>query len=391
MNVNIFSQQIEEIHLRLADLYEGAIALEPLRQTDLLPTAFKELGIASEELQVAVETLRQQNEELASVHQELEAERQRYQELFEFAPQAYLITDAEGTIREANRAAAALLNVSHEFLVGKPLTVFITQQERRDFRHQLNQLSEPQQVREWEVRIQPRHKEIFDAAVTVALSVNKKGNPATLRWMIRDITASKRANGVLRKDDYDNKSDRVLHRYSRGEIVPLDPQKLWLVCQGLVRLTTMGENCEEVLVGLAGPSMLFGSCLTTLHTYQATALSDVELVTISLAEIAASPTLAQSILPKINRRLQQTESLLAISGQRRLQDRLQNLLLLLKQEIGEPVAQGTRLSVRLTHQDLANACGVTRVTITRLLGKLQQEEKIVFDSKYHIILVNINS
>jgi PAS domain-containing protein len=104
MNVNIFSQQIEEIHLRLADLYEGAIALEPLRQTDLLPTAFKELGIASEELQVAVETLRQQNEELAGVHQELEAERQRYQELFEFAPQAYLITDVEGTIREANRA-----------------------------------------------------------------------------------------------------------------------------------------------------------------------------------------------------------------------------------------------------------------------------------------------
>jgi len=52
MNVNMFAQQID-IHWRLADLF----TVEP--PAELLPLAFKELGIASD--QVAAEELHQQN------------------------------------------------------------------------------------------------------------------------------------------------------------------------------------------------------------------------------------------------------------------------------------------------------------------------------------------
>jgi len=48
--------------------------------------------------------------------------------------------DEVGTIREANRAAAILLNVSQRFLIGKPLITFISYEERRAFRSKLNQL-----------------------------------------------------------------------------------------------------------------------------------------------------------------------------------------------------------------------------------------------------------
>jgi PAS domain-containing protein len=65
-----------------------------------------------EELQVSGEELRVQNEELAAARQTVETERQRYQELFDFAPDGYLVTNAEGVIQEANRAAAGLLRVS---------------------------------------------------------------------------------------------------------------------------------------------------------------------------------------------------------------------------------------------------------------------------------------
>ncbi|HAA27728.1 MAG TPA: hypothetical protein DCE56_08735 [Cyanobacteria bacterium UBA8553] len=62
--------------------------------------------------------------------------------------------------------------------------------------------------------------------------------------------------------------------------------------------------------------------------------------------------------------------------------------------MNQKVAQGTCLKVRLTHQDLADACGATRVTITRLLGKLQKkrkkERKIALESKHHIIFRDIN-
>jgi CRP-like cAMP-binding protein len=71
-----------------------------------------------------------------------------------------------------------------------------------------------------------------------------------------------------------------------------------------------------------------------------------------------------------------------------VEDRLQHLLLLMKRDIGQSVAEGTRLSVRLTHQNLANAIGTTRVTVTRLLSKLKSEGAISLDRDRHIILNN---
>src|SRR5689334_10092441 len=77
--------------------------------------------VALEELHTAQEELHQQNEALAAAAVELQAERQRYQALFDFAPDCYLVTDAHGVIREANRAATPLFHAPVEYLVGKPL------------------------------------------------------------------------------------------------------------------------------------------------------------------------------------------------------------------------------------------------------------------------------
>ncbi len=192
---------------------------------------------------------------------------------------------------------------------------------------------------------------------------------------------------MLEYNYYDISFERPKDFYANGQIVPDYNQFIWLVCEGVVKLNRISKNSEEVILGFAGPQMVFGSSLTSLPTYLATAFSkNVQLACISLSEIAASSDLAQAILPKIIRRLQQTECFLAIYGQRRVLDRLQNLLLLLKQEFGQPVAQGTRLQLRLTHNQLASACGTTRVTMTRLLGKLQEEGKITFDRNYRITL-----
>jgi CRP-like cAMP-binding protein len=126
--------------------------------------------------------------------------------------------------------------------------------------------------------------------------------------------------------------------------------------------------------------------LTALPLYQATALADTQVWCIPLTDFATSAELKQQLLPQISQRLRQTELLLAVYGQARVADRFDSLLRLLKQEIGQPVADGTRLLVRLTHEDLATACCTTRVTITRLLKKLQQLKKLSVDSQRHLIL-----
>jgi PAS domain S-box-containing protein len=51
----------------------------------------------------------------------LEREIERYAQFFEHAPDAYIITDAGGSVREANRAALALLGAKHDDIVGRSL------------------------------------------------------------------------------------------------------------------------------------------------------------------------------------------------------------------------------------------------------------------------------
>ncbi|MGD1808866.1 Crp/Fnr family transcriptional regulator [Dapis sp. BLCC M126] len=181
-----------------------------------------------------------------------------------------------------------------------------------------------------------------------------------------------------------------LHFYQKGETIPLMSQGIWQICQGLVRLSNLYPLGEEGLLGWAGPSMCFGSCFSYLHTYRATALSDVCLMCYTMIEIEASPKLTQELLPQLVRRFKQTEALLAIAGQRRVEDRLHQLLLLLKQEFGQCMGDGTRLNIRLTHQDIAAAIGTTRVTVTRLLGKLKQQGWVIIDKDRHLILKNEN-
>lgn len=191
---------------------------------------------------------------------------------------------------------------------------------------------------------------------------------------------------ILELDHNELREGRRLHFYAKGEGIPLVSQGVWQVCQGLVQLSTPCLNGEEVWLGWADPSMFFGQWFSLLPSYQATALSDVHLIWFSLAEINASARLSQLVLPQMVRRMRQTEALLAISGQRRVEERLQQLFLLMKQEMGEPMPEGTRFRVRLTHQNLANAIGTTRVTVTRLLSKLKREGAITMDSDRHIIL-----
>ena len=179
---------------------------------------------------------------------------------------------------------------------------------------------------------------------------------------------------------------RSVSAFRPGQSIPLGSQDIWVVCRGIVQLATLYPNGDEALLGLAGPSMPFGLPLTLIHPYQATAFSAVDVMCFPLAEIEQSPTLAQEMFQHVNRRLRQTEALLAMAGCRRVEDRLHQLLLLLKMEIGQPVAGGTRLSVRLTHQHLANAIGTTRVTVTRLLGQLRVAGQLVIDDNRHIIL-----
>ncbi|MBD2021364.1 PAS domain-containing protein, partial [Leptolyngbya sp. FACHB-36] len=111
---NLFEQQIAEVYQRTTALFKTTE--ESGSQSQLVLECLEELRIALEELHVAEEELRQQNEQLIEAREAAEIERYRYQELFEFAPDGYLVTSLSGTVQEANQAAASLLNIAKKYL-----------------------------------------------------------------------------------------------------------------------------------------------------------------------------------------------------------------------------------------------------------------------------------
>lgn len=383
-NINLLSYRIEKINRRLSLLYQNVTGL-PSSQVELMPKILLELGFVSEALQVVMRELTEQNNKFMTIQGEIEAERQRYQNLFELVPNAYLVTDSSLSIQEANPAATNLLSTQQQFLIGRSLIELVHVEDRPLFRAKLSQ-RDRQNPLKLSVRIQQERGKLLDTAITLNTTHNWKTRSEILHWLLRPNNECERIESTVKCLNYDPFRNRSLCSYERGDIIPLEPDRIWLIFRGAVKLTTVSDRGEDMLIGLVRDGMIFGSTLTALPTYQATVLSDVQLASIQLIEFNQSPRLAQALLPLIVQRLRQTESFLSIYGQIRVEERLNHLLTLLKQEIGEPVEEGMRFCIRLTHQDFASVCCTTRVTITRILGKLQQEGKIIFDSCNHLIV-----
>jgi len=182
----LLSQQIQAMRQRMQLLYRSANG--ELHQQDLLPKAFEELDYALEELQTVEMEVYQQHQQLLDTREQLEAERQAYQELFEFAPVSYLITSPDGTIRRANQAAATLFTTIEKFMIGRSLALFVPEGERRAFRDQTLRLRALDGIQEWQTRMQPWDGPVFDAAISVDIVRGKLGHPMTLRWIIKKIS-----------------------------------------------------------------------------------------------------------------------------------------------------------------------------------------------------------
>lgn len=182
--------------------------------------------------------------------------------------------------------------------------------------------------------------------------------------------------------------ERRLHPFRRYDLIPLNAAGVWLLRCGFIQLTTSQLSGDEVILGWVRPYEFVSPWFTRLTVYDAIALGDVYLQWFSLEEIEDSTVLMRSVLHSTRRRLQQTEAILAIAGQRRVEDRLIQLLVLLREELGEsqPGKPWMKLPIRFTHQTLASTIGTTRVTITRLLGKLQREGLIALEGDRHLMI-----
>ena len=191
MSTEVFDLYIQKSLEKLESLWRRSSNLptseDKSSQTQqlLLEESLTELTTSIEELQIACETLRQQNEELLEDRQKIISERQFYQQLFDSAPECYLVTTKEGTIKEANWQAAKLLGVSSQYLIRKSLTVFIALEDRQQYYSKLNQVKKGKVSKaSWHLKIINRQQDVIPVECAVDLIDECFEEATNLRWRI---------------------------------------------------------------------------------------------------------------------------------------------------------------------------------------------------------------
>ena len=181
----------------------------------------------------------------------------------------------------------------------------------------------------------------------------------------------------------------LLLQYNKGDEISVSDSEIWQVYRGVVQWNKIQQNGDEIILGWVSANGVFGNNLDSSQMYRAVALSDVYVKRYSSQDVFKHPLLAKQFLSQFSDRLIKSQKLLSIISTRRVEDRLKQLLLMLKQEIGQVQDDGVRLQVRFTHQHLAEVIHTTRVTVTRVLGDLQTQGSIYFDDTRHIVIKDL--
>lgn len=173
---------------RLAERVRAAIAAPDLGP-DELRALLQDLAVGIEQLRIADEELTVMTKQLAESHLQIEAERERYGRLFEFAPDAYVVTDTDGHVVEANGQAEHLLGIPRQFLAGRFISSFVELPYRKKVRTVLADLAGGGRSTPFEVRVEPRgSEEPVIAEIQAGANYSPLVGGYLVRWLLRDVS-----------------------------------------------------------------------------------------------------------------------------------------------------------------------------------------------------------
>lgn len=155
-------------------------------------------------------------------------------------------------------------------------------------------------------------------------------------------------------------------KFARRSVLPLGRDYLWQIETGVVRTLTWLEDGTTVTLGLWGSGDVVGRALSQADPFQIECLTPVEATLLPLERW-------YQVNEALIRHIQQIQEFLEILHCRSVDASLLRLLSWLAKKFGQEVAQGQLIDLRLTHQEIAEIMGTTRVTVTRLLKELETQ------------------
>jgi PAS domain S-box-containing protein len=238
--------------LSRAELIRRLEAIESLHKDD------KELHAMLHDLHVYQEEVRVQNEQLLEVKRSLEQSRDRYADLYDFAPIAYVTLSAEGLVQEMNLTGAILLGSERSRIIDTPLITYVHDKDRSLFldhmrRCRSGEAQSAEGVRT-EMRLMSRKKILSPVQLFSRSSPTSGGGPPVFSTAITDLTELKTTEEEKRQLILSEQSaraaaeakDEFLAVVSHELRTPLTAILLWAK---LLRSGHVSPNQTEVALG----------------------------------------------------------------------------------------------------------------------------------------------
>ena len=175
--------------------------------------------------------------------------------------------------------------------------------------------------------------------------------------------------------------------FARGD--PGD--SLFLLKEGVVRICSVSEKGGETILLILKPDAIFGELLFSEETRSLTAIAGTDVIVTILSrenfrEILRSvPSVAENFIRLLSRRLSKVERGVAEFGHTWSYDRLAQVLLHLAEEHGIDTPAGTRISLRVTHEDLAKLIGTTRETATTQINRFRRRGLLKREGRFFLV------
>lgn len=205
---NIPDHGLTEILDRALKADTAGVLIEPFWTSQLLATlesarrarSEKEKLVLEYELGVNKTELERQNEELRNTRDHLEFLRDKYVQLYDFAPAGYMTVTRQGIVAEANLTACSMAGVERSRMIGSAFSRFLEGGSRPAWYDHLADVFENGGRQECELAILPGRGSIVDIQAVSSAMEGPDGTTACLT-ALTDISALKRAERSLRASE----------------------------------------------------------------------------------------------------------------------------------------------------------------------------------------------
>ncbi|HMQ50854.1 MAG TPA: PAS domain S-box protein [Anaerolineae bacterium] len=149
------------------------------------------------ELQVHQIELELQNQDLLEAQHALESTRNRYANLYDFAPVGYFTLDHQGRVIEANLTGAAMLRLERDFLIDKSFTNFVDSRSQDTYFLWRRALISDHSQRTCELKLTRHDGTNFDAHLEGLVVTDEPGQSNHMFIVVSDMTERKRVQADL--------------------------------------------------------------------------------------------------------------------------------------------------------------------------------------------------